>query len=61
MARSWRTWKVSKIFARKCSHCDLGLTSAFFMAKSNLLFGLSYGEEFMELVKDLGAKVNKYS
>ena len=54
------SWKVLKIFAQKWSNDDLGLTLTFFVVRSNLLSGLSYGEEIIELVEDLGAKVNKY-
>ena len=56
------SWKVLKIFPQKCSNDDLGLTLTFLMAMSNLLPGLAFiREEFMELVEDLGAEVNKYS
>ena len=41
--------KVLKIFAQKCSHDDLGLTLTFFMARSNLLSGLSYGKSLWNL------------
>ena len=50
-----------KDFPQKCSNDDLGLTLTFLMARSNLFSRLSYGEEFMELVEDLGAEANKYS
>ena len=39
------SWKVLKIFVQKCSNDDLGLTVRFFMARSNLLSGLSYGKD----------------
>ena len=48
-----------KDLPQKCSNDDLGLTLTILMARS--YFRAFIREEFMELVEDLGAEVNKYS
>ena len=49
-----------KIFAQECSSNDLWLTLPFY-DKVEFAFWSFVQEEFVELEKDFGAKVNKYS
>ena len=51
--------KVWKMITQKCCNDDLGLTLHFY-GKVRFAFQTSIWK-FMELVEDLGAKVNKYS
>ena len=49
-----------KLFVQKCTTDDIGLTLTFNSKIKFALRGFTW-EEFMELVEDLGAKVNKCS
>ena len=49
-----------KLFAQKCTNDDIGLTLTFYGKIKFALRGFTW-EEFIEFVKDLGAKVNKCS
>ena len=49
-----------KDLAQTCSNDDIGLISAFY-GMIKLAFRAFTREDFMELVEDLGAKVNKCS
>ena len=53
-------WSVLKIFAQKCSNDDIGLTLTF-LCQDQICFLGFHREEFLELVEDLGAKVNQCS
>ena len=48
------------MFAQICSNDDLGLTSTFY-GKVKFAFRAFIWEEFMEIVEDFCAKINKYS
>ena len=48
-----------KIFAQKCSNDELGLTMIFLWQDYICFPALGHLEEFIELLRDLGAKVNK--
>ena len=47
--------------SEKFSHDDFGLTLTFFLWQGQICFLSFEWEEFMELVEDLGEKVNEYS
>ena len=53
------SWKFLKIFAQKSSDDDLELTMTYCNGKIKFAFRDFIWEEFMELVEDIGAKVNK--
>ena len=54
------SWKVLKIFAQVYSSDDLWQTLTFY-GKVQFAFWSFVWKEFMELVQDFGAKVDKYS
>ena len=53
-------WQVLKRFAQDCSNDDLGLTLTF-LWQCQICFLVFIWEEFMELIEDFSAKVNKHS
>ena len=54
------SYKILKIFALKCSNTDIGLTVTFY-GMIKFAFRAFTWEEFMELVEDVDAKVDKCS
>ena len=51
------SWKVLKIFAKKCSNDDIGLTLAFY-GKIEFAYQVFIWEDLMDLVEDFSAKRN---